>query len=177
MTTQTLIHLAQQLSQQLLSRHEHLVTIESCTGGLLAAMCTELSGSSQWFERGYITYSNAAKIAEVHVRASTLENYGAVSDNTAAEMASGALQRVTSAQLALSVTGVAGPTGGSIEKPVGMVCFGLAHRCPDAKQILVFSETQHFKGDRAAIREQSVAFALTKALNYYAARATGLVHD
>jgi nicotinamide-nucleotide amidase len=128
---------------------------ESCTGGLIAAVLTSVSGSSAWVDRGFVTYSNEAKIEMLGVFANTLESFGAVSEETAREMAAGAL-KASRATIAYSVTGVAGPTGGTVSKPVGMVCFGFATHTG------VVTFTQHFKGDRSAVREQSVNFVLGK---------------
>ena len=130
-----------------------IVGAESCTGGLITAVLTSVSGSSAWVDRGFVTYSNEAKMEMLGVAATTLEKFGAVSEETAREMATGAL-KASRATMAYSVTGVAGPTGGSDDKPVGMVCFGFA----TAEGVSAF--TQHFKGDRSAVREQSVNFVL-----------------
>ena len=146
--------LAIQAGTVLAERSLMLATAESCTGGLVAAAITDVSGSSGWFERGFVTYSNAAKVEMLGVRAGTLNVHGAVSEPTVAEMAAGALAR-SRADLAVAVTGIAGPTGGSPEKPVGVVCFGWAKRDGPAE-----SETRHFDGDRAAIRGSAVAVAL-----------------
>jgi nicotinamide-nucleotide amidase len=131
-----------------------LVTAESCTGGWVAQAVTAIAGSSAWFECGYVTYSNDAKQAMVGVKAATLARFGAVSEETAREMAAGALA-ASRGSVALAVTGVAGPSGGSPEKPVGMVCFSWALRDGPSK-----SETRHFTGNRAAVRRQSVIRAL-----------------
>jgi len=145
--------LTQALARQLLARHWMLACAESCTGGLIAATCTELAGSSQWFERGFVTYSNAAKTELLGVDAALMAAHGAVSQPVAQAMARGALA-CSHAQLAVAVTGVAGPGGGSADKPVGTVWFGFAH----GQQ--VFSECQHFAGDRAAVRAATVRHAL-----------------
>ena len=126
---------------------------ESCTGGLIAAVLTSVSGSSAWVDRGFVTYSNEAKMEMLDVASATLDAYGAVSEETAREMAAGALKN-SRATIAYSVTGVAGPTGGTDSKPVGMVCFGFA-----TAQNLT-SVTQYFQGDRSSVREQSVNFVL-----------------
>jgi nicotinamide-nucleotide amidase len=130
-----------------------LATAESCTGGLVAAACTERAGSSVWFEQGVVSYSNAAKTGLLGVPATLIEQHGAVSLPVAQAMARGA-QRDAAVQAALSITGVAGPGGGSATKPVGTVCFGWAvgEGC--------WSERRHIDGDRAAVRRQSVLFAL-----------------
>lgn len=131
-----------------------MATAESCTGGLIAGACTGLSGSSDWFERGFVTYSNAAKSELLGVPAELINAYGAVSEPVVRAMVTGALSRAP-VQCAVAVTGVAGPTGGSAEKPVGTVWFGWA--TPHG----VWSECQHFSGDRAEVRQATVAYALT----------------
>ena len=131
-----------------------LATAESCTGGWLAQTVTAIAGSSAWFDRGFVTYSNAAKQAMLAVQPATLAQCGAVSEETAREMAQGALIH-SDAQLALSITGIAGPGGGSPEKPVGTVCFAWVIRGQ-----AVESTQQAFTGDRKQIRAASVAFAL-----------------
>jgi len=147
----------------LLTRKAMLVaTAESCTGGLVAATCTAIDGSSQWFERGFITYSNAAKQENLGVNFDTLERFGAVSEETAIEMASGVLTHTVGAHIALSTTGFAGPTGATPGKPVGMVCFGVAKRTQDG--IVTRAYTQVFDGDRTAVRDQAVHFILRAAL-------------
>jgi len=145
--------LAKRLGQRLKAQGEKLVTAESCTGGWVAQAVTSVAGSSDWFERGFVTYSNDAKQELLGVRPSTLETHGAVSEQTAREMAQGALAR-SKGSIALAVTGVAGPGGGSREKPVGMVCFAWI-REQDLK-----SETRRFSGDRESVRQQSVIRAL-----------------
>lgn len=142
-----------ELAQALLARGWSLSTAESCTGGLVAAACTELSGSSVWFERGFVTYSNAAKTEMLGVPAALIEAHGAVSVPVARAMADGAV-RHSAAQVALSITGVAGPTGGSADKPVGTVCFAWATPAG------VFSERLHLSGDRAAVRHAAAQHAL-----------------
>ena len=142
-----------ELAQALLARGWCLSTAESCTGGLVSAACTELSGSSAWFERGFVTYSNAAKTEMLGVSAALIEAHGAVSEPVARAMAEGAVHH-SSAQVALSITGVAGPTGGSADKPVGTVCFAWA--TPSG----VFSERLQFSGDRAAVRYTAAEHAL-----------------
>lgn len=139
----------------LLKNNWSLVTAESCTGGLIAAACTDLAGSSNWFERGFVTYSNAAKTQALGVDTELIEKEGAVSEAVARAMATGALQH-SHAQVAVAVTGVAGPTGGSKLKPVGTVWFGFA--TPAA----TITEVRHFDGDRAAVRTASVAHALQR---------------
>lgn len=136
-----------------------LVTAESCTGGWAGQAVTAVAGSSAWYERGFITYSNTAKCEMLGVQQSTLDQYGAVSAQTAREMAAGALNR-SHAHISVSITGIAGPDGGTATKPVGMVCFAWA-----AEDGRVQHETHYFKGDRAAIRRQAVATALQGILN------------
>jgi nicotinamide-nucleotide amidase len=134
-----------------------LVTAESCTGGMISATCTDLAGSSDWFERGFVTYSNAAKTELLGVDPALIEAHGAVSEPVARAMAFGAI-RHSKAQVSIAVTGIAGPTGGSATKPVGTVWFGFS------VQGSLHSEMQHFTGDRAAVREQTVAHALRRVL-------------
>ena len=130
-----------------------LVTAESCTGGWVAQTVTAVAGSSDWFERGFVTYSNASKRELLGVKQKTLEKHGAVSEPTAREMARGALRRSCGA-ISVAITGVAGPGGGSADKPVGTVCFAWAA----GKK--VSSETRHFRGNRRAVRRKSVEHAL-----------------
>lgn len=135
---------------------------ESCTGGLLAAAMTSAPGSSVWFDRGFVTYSNDAKIQILRVSSDTLERFGAVSEETAMEMAAGTLGAAPQAGFSISTTGIAGPDGGTAGKPVGMVCFGFAQRTADG--VVTRADTQVFDGDREHIRNASVVFAVTKAL-------------
>lgn len=145
--------LAAALGGKMKASGDVLATAESCTGGWVSQAVTAVAGSSDWFDRGFVTYSNAAKRELLGVHAETLAQHGAVSEQTAREMALGALAR-SKASVALSITGVAGPTGGSVEKPVGTVCFAWA------RAGLVRSESRHFPGDREAVRRQSVIHAL-----------------
>ena len=145
--------LARRVGERLKACRQMLVTAESCTGGWAAQALTSVAGSSDWFERGFVTYSNASKEELLGVSAQTLARHGAVSEETAREMAQGALLR-SRGTISLAVTGVAGPGGGSREKPVGMVCFAWA----GAKGLSV--ETRHFSGDRESVRRQSVIHAL-----------------
>jgi nicotinamide-nucleotide amidase len=154
MATDTLTTFATLVGARLTAKGLKLATAESCTGGWVAQVATSISGSSEWFDRGFVTYSNDAKREMLGVRAETLAAHGAVSEETAREMAAGALDR-SGAGVAVSVSGVAGPTGGSAEKPVGMVCFAWALRGG-----VLDSETRRFEGDREAIRRQSVIRAL-----------------
>ena len=145
--------LAQRIGRRLKASRQRLVTAESCTGGWAAQVVTSVAGSSEWFERGFVTYSNDAKQESLGVPAEVLKKFGAVSEETAREMALGALAR-SKGTIALSVTGVAGPTGGSAAKPVGTVCFAWAVKSSAR------SETRHFAGDRESVRRQSVIRAL-----------------
>ena len=144
-----------QISLRLLARRRLLATAESCTGGMIAAACTDLAGSSEWFERGFVTYSNEAKTELLAVDPLQLAAHGAVSEVVARAMAHGAA-RHSRAQVAVAVTGVAGPTGGSDAKPVGTVWFGFM---VDGR---LNSETRRFAGDRAAVRAATVQHALQR---------------
>ncbi len=151
--TDSLSQRVHQLAHELIERGLRVCTAESCTGGLIAKSFTDLPGSSAWFERGFVTYSNQAKMDLLQVREATLRADGAVSLETALQMAAGALAN-SAADIAVSVTGIAGPDGGSEEKPVGTVCFGFA--IGDR----VDAERCHFDGDRASVREQSALHAV-----------------
>ena len=155
MTADPSVELAAVVGRLLKAKGENLVTAESCTGGGVAEAITAISGSSEWFDRGFITYSNEAKQAMLRVSAATLERHGAVSEATAREMALGALA-VSPGTVSVSVTGIAGPSGGSPAKPVGMVCFAWAR----SGEAMPRSETRHFSGDRESVRRQSVIRAL-----------------
>ena len=150
----TLENLAHELGAALLARGEWLTAAESCTGGWLAQSVTAIAGSSAWFERGFVTYSNAAKVEMLGVPKTTLERHGAVSEATARAMAQGALAH-SRADWSVAITGIAGPAGGSAEKPVGTVCFAWAWQAGGCE-----AQTCHFTGDRAAVREQAVRQAL-----------------
>lgn len=145
------------LADALIAHGWTLATAESCTGGMIAAACTDLAGSSNWFERGFVTYSNDAKSESLDVDPALLAAHGAVSEVVARAMAFGAI-RHSHAQVSVAVTGVAGPTGGSRTKPVGTVWFGF--------QVdgLLTSETRLFPGDRAAVRAATVRYALNRLL-------------
>ncbi|RYF82948.1 MAG: CinA family protein [Comamonadaceae bacterium] len=145
--------LVQRTAALLQARSWMLATAESCTGGLIAGACTELAGSSVWFERGFVTYSNEAKSEMLGVDPALIAAHGAVSDAVAHAMASGAVTR-SRAQVALSVTGVAGPAGGSPDKPVGTVWFGWQVNGQ------VRTERRRFDGDRATVRAATVEHAL-----------------
>ena len=152
-----LYELAARVGQKLRAAERRIVTAESCTGGWVAKALTDIPGSSEWFECGYVTYSNAAKIRDLGVAAATLERFGAVSEQTVGEMAQGAL-RVARVNVALAVSGIAGPDGGTPDKPVGTVWFCAAAR--QGAAIDAIAEVQHFGGDRASVRNRSVQHAL-----------------
>ena len=149
---------AKTLAQLLLARGWKLVLAESCTGGLVCATLTELSGSSEWFERGYITYSNQAKTECLGVPAELIASYGAVSEPVARSMAQGA-QRNAGANIGVSITGIAGPTGGTAKKPVGTVCFGWTIQNAAGENVTT-CQTKLLSGDRQAIRQQAAEYAL-----------------
>ncbi len=156
------------LAAALLQRGWLLTTAESCTGGLIAAACTEVAGSSQWFERGFVSYSNEAKQDMLGVPAALLQQHGAVSEPVAQAMVLGALNH-SKAQVALAVTGIAGPTGGSRSKPVGTVCFAWGLPTDGgptigAETAWVKVDTRHFEGDRAAVRQATQQHALSQLL-------------
>ena len=143
------------LAACLQQKNWQLATAESCTGGLIAATCTDLAGSSVWFERGFVTYSNASKTELLGVDAALIERCGAVSEEVARAMVKGAIAN-SSAQVAVAVTGIAGPAGGTVARPVGTVWFGWATPAG------VISERRRFDGDRAAIRLATVQYALQR---------------
>ena len=151
--------LSQQLANALLQKQKQLAVAESCTGGWLAKCLTDVAGSSRWFERGFVTYSNVAKQEMLDVLPATLQQEGAVSEAVVHEMAAGAI-RHSAADIAVAISGIAGPGGGLPGKPVGTVCFGLA-----TKEKVYQSDTQYFEGDREAVRRQSVAYALSRLLH------------
>jgi nicotinamide-nucleotide amidase len=151
--------LARQVGKKLEATQSILVTAESCTGGWVAQAVTSIAGSSAWFERGFVTYSNEAKRELLGVPRATIARHGAVSEPTARAMALGALRR-SRGMIALSVTGVAGPGGGTADKPVGLVCFAWA------RGRKIRSETRRFKGGRTSVRRQSVAHALKGVLKW-----------
>jgi nicotinamide-nucleotide amidase len=142
-----------ELARELKRRGLMMATAESCTGGLIAGACTDVSGSSDWFERGFVTYSNAAKTELLGVPAELIHQHGAVSEPVVRAMAAGAVAH-SPVQLAVAVTGVAGPTGGSADKPVGTVWFGWVTPAG------TFTARQRFDGDRAAVRAATVRHAL-----------------
>ncbi len=147
-----------ELAATLEARGWMMATAESCTGGMIAARCTDLAGSSRWFERGFVTYSNAAKTQLLGVPAELIEQHGAVSEPVAHAMAWGAAEHA-GVQVSVAVTGIAGPSGGSADKPVGTVCFGWSVGGQ------VSTERRVFAGDRAAVREASVVHALQGVLS------------
>jgi nicotinamide-nucleotide amidase len=165
---QELFALCERLGKELLAAGWRLATAESCTGGWVAKACTDVPGSSGWFECGFITYSNAAKVRDVGVSEQTLAEHGAVSEATVREMAAGALHKAaqmrisepyrTHTHVAVAVSGIAGPDGGTAEKPVGTVWFGLAVR--RGTDVVVSAERQLFAGEREKIRRCSVRRAL-----------------
>ncbi|GBR49902.1 hypothetical protein AA106555_0020 [Neokomagataea thailandica NBRC 106555] len=155
MITDPLIAKAEEVLEFLRSYDEKLVTVESCTGGLIVASLTEVPGSSDVVEGGLVTYSNLLKRQLTDVSLETLEAHGAVSEQTARQMAEGALTRTQSATVSVAVTGIAGPSGGSAYKPVGTVCFSIARRGLETQ-----SESCFFKGDRHTIRQASALRAL-----------------
>jgi nicotinamide-nucleotide amidase len=144
------------LAHGLTARHWRLVTAESCTGGLVAAACTSIAGSSDWFERGYVTYSNEAKSESLGVPAELIKRHGAVSREVAMAMVMGAMQR-SGAQVGVATTGIAGPSGGSPRKPVGTVWFAWARG-----QDFVEAECRHFHGDRTQVRAAATRHALQR---------------
>jgi nicotinamide-nucleotide amidase len=153
---QHILELTQRCAERLRSLGLHLVVAESCTGGWLAKVLTDLPGSSDWFDRGYVTYSNAAKQSMLGVSGETLAAHGAVSEATVREMSQGALQE-SGADLALAVSGIAGPGGGTMEKPVGSVCFAWQRRGSEAQV-----SRERFVGDREQVRRQSVIYLLQR---------------
>ena len=150
-----LVSLSEQLGRICQQHGLTAATAESCTGGWAAQVITHIAGSSAWFERGFVTYANVAKTDMLGVRSITIETFGAVSLETASEMATGALKH-SNALISLSITGIAGPTGGSADKPVGTVCFGWCRKGEPPT-----CERRLFAGDRESIRRQAVIHALT----------------
>jgi nicotinamide-nucleotide amidase len=153
-TPNTLISVVQTVSELLVKNQWTLSTVESCTGGWVAKSCTDLAGSSTWFDCGFVTYSNQSKQKLVGVDHKTLETHGAVSEQTAIEMAQGALSH-SNADISVAITGIAGPSGGTIEKPVGTVWFAWAVKNQGTQ-----TQKHQFEGDREQIRIQAVIAAL-----------------
>jgi nicotinamide-nucleotide amidase len=156
-TDKDLFALAERVAARLRAAGRRLATAESCTGGWVAKACTDIAGSSQWFECGFVTYSNAAKMRDLGVSERTLADHGAVSEATVREMAVGAL-RISGAEIAVAISGIAGPDGGTPSKPVGTVWFGRA--CRDGSEVAVTAQREVFAGDRELIRRRSVEQAL-----------------
>lgn len=154
MTDTELFQLSEKVGQALKAQGATVTTAESCTGGWIAKTLTDVAGSSAWFERGFVTYSNDAKSQMIGVSSVTLEQHGAVSEPVVVEMAVGAL-RAARATYAVSVSGIAGPDGGSEEKPVGTVWFGVASAAGQG-----ITQRECFSGDRQSVRRQATAFAL-----------------
>jgi nicotinamide-nucleotide amidase len=167
-TDEVLRDLAVRVGLRLLAARCRLVTAESCTGGWIAKAMTDVPDSSRWFECGYVVYSNTAKMRDLGVSDQTLKAHGAVSEATVREMAAGAV-RVSGAEVAVAVSGVAGPSGGTPDKPVGTVWFGLAVRRHDG--IVLSSRLERFPGDREAVRRGTVELALQLVLELELPRA------
>jgi len=160
-----LYQLAERVGQALKAKGLMMATAESCTGGWIAQAVTAVPGSSEWFERGFVTYTYISKREMLGVKPETLEMHGAVSEQTVREMTEGALAH-SHAQVAVSVSGTAGPTGGTPQKPVGTVCFGWGAKDAPARTSII-----RFDGDREAVRRQAVAYALERILALAAAAA------
>lgn len=160
MITDQVLNLSAQLGEKLMARNWQITSAESCTGGGIGYAITSAAGSSNWFQRGFITYSNPAKEKLVGVQKETLDSYGAVSQQVVQQMASGAID-AASANVSVAVSGVAGPGGGSKEKPVGLVWFGFV--IGDIR----FEEQQLFSGDRSTVREKTIVHALEKIINSF----------
>jgi nicotinamide-nucleotide amidase len=160
----SLENLSADLGQALVAKGWQLALAESCTGGMVAQAVTAIAGSSAWFDRGFVTYSNEAKVDMLSVPLALIQAHGAVSEPVAQAMAAGALQH-SLAYISAAVTGIAGPSGGSLQKPVGTVCFAWAIRAESAQIDKLVVETRYFAGDRAAIRQQAASHVLTGLLN------------
>lgn len=156
---QQIFKVIEELAQQLVKKQLMLVTAESCTGGLLSMLCTSIPGSSRWFERGFVTYSNAAKTECLSVSPDTIQTHGAVSAQTAEAMARGSLEK-SPAQLSIAITGVAGPDGGTVINPVGSVWFGFGLSSGE-----ILTSHEQFNGDRQVIRESAACHALSRLLD------------
>jgi nicotinamide-nucleotide amidase len=155
MQTTELHGLTQKVAEKLTSRNQKICCAESCTGGFISKTFTDLAGSSDWFDRGFVTYSNQAKMDMLGVKQSSLKAFGAVSEQVVVEMAAGALKH-SLAEVSIAVTGIAGPGGGTSSKPVGTVWFGFA------LDEQVETQKKVFTGDRSSVREQSVRYALRR---------------
>lgn len=158
MTDRELYALAERVGRALKAKGLAMTTAESCTGGWIAQALTAVPGATAWFERGFVTYTNSAKQEMLGVKAATLDTHGAVSEQTVREMVQGALER-SHAQVAVAVSGVAGPGDGHTQWPVGMVCFGWG-----VKGGAIQTAVKHFDGEREAVRRAAVGFALTQVL-------------
>ncbi|HEU0203912.1 MAG TPA: CinA family protein [Burkholderiaceae bacterium] len=169
MSAERIVQLAEELGRRLLDQRLVLATAESCTAGGIAYAVTTVAGSSQWFDRGFVTYSNDAKIQHLGVTPVYLRDFGAVSEPVARAMAMGALSH-SAAQIAISTTGIAGPEGGTADKPVGTVCFGWAIRRDPSVAPWVQTATRRFEGNRAAIRTQSIIAALEETIELLRSR-------
>lgn len=154
MTDSELMHLSERIGQALNARGATVTTAESCTGGWVAKVITDIAGSSAWFERGFVTYSNEAKSQMIGVKPTTLEQHGAVSEPVVVEMAIGAI-KAARADYAISISGIAGPDGGTATKPVGTVWFGFASATGEG-----ITRCECFSGDRENVRRQATAYAL-----------------
>lgn len=163
--------LSQQLGELLHQQQLVMTTAESCTGGGVSTAITDIAGSSAWFDRAFVTYSNEAKMEMLGVSAATLEQFGAVSEQTVVEMVHGAIKH-SKANIGVSISGIAGPSGGSDLKPVGTVCFAWADTWGWEKV-----ETQCFDGDRAEVRKQAVEYALTTLYRELLARRSSSASD
>ncbi|HEX3836990.1 MAG TPA: nicotinamide-nucleotide amidohydrolase family protein [Steroidobacteraceae bacterium] len=157
-----LLRQAQRVGRALVARDWRVATAESCTAGWVAKVLTDVPGSSRWVEGGYVVYSNAAKMRDLDVSMATLRRHGAVSAATVLAMARGAV-RATGAELTIAISGIAGPDGGTAQKPVGTVWFGIAGR---QRAVRARAEVRVFSGDREAVRRQSVSFALRLILQH-----------
>ncbi|WP_072570036.1 MULTISPECIES: nicotinamide-nucleotide amidase [unclassified Enterobacter] len=154
MTDSELMHLSERIGQALKARGATVTTAESCTGGWVAKVITDIAGSSAWFERGFVTYSNEAKAQMIGVKPATLEQHGAVSEPVVVEMAIGAI-KAARADYAIAISGIAGPDGGTATKPVGTVWFGFASAAGEG-----ITRCECFSGDRENVRRQATAYAL-----------------
>lgn len=161
MDDKRLEQLSHAVGTALAQRHATITTAESCTGGWIAKVLTDIAGSSAWFEQGFVTYSNQAKHEMIGVQDTTLQTHGAVSEAVVLEMASGA-QQAAGAQFSVAVSGIAGPDGGSVEKPVGTVWFGFA--APGGERLALHCQ---FAGGRESVRRQAVQFALETLLEQF----------
>ena len=156
-TDSVLSALAREVATRLLESKRRVVTVESCTGGWLAKLCTDIAGSSEWFDCGFVCYSNAAKVRDLGVPARLIETEGSVSESVVRAMAEGALER-SAADVAIAVSGIAGPGGATPGKPVGTVWFALAHRTPEG--LGCQGHLIQFDGNRDAVRRCAVEYAL-----------------